>query len=86
QVYADRLNADVIAFEEVDGPEAAARVFDPARYQLVLTNDSVVQRVGLAVRRGIQIVRHPDLTALDVEPAEAAHRLRAGLDATLVWP
>ncbi len=82
RAIADRLNADVVAFEEVDGTAAAARVFDPARFTLVTIDEDVVQRVGLAVRRGIAVRRNPDLAALDVEPI-AAHRLRDGLDVTL---
>ena len=80
--FADALDADVVAFEEVDGAEAAARVFDPARYRVVTIDEDVVQRVGLAVRRGIGVERHADVAALDVEPY-AEHQLRDGLDATL---
>jgi endonuclease/exonuclease/phosphatase family metal-dependent hydrolase len=83
--YAARLDADVVAIEEVDGPAPAARLFPPDRYQVEMTGDGVTQRVGLAVRRGIDVERHPDLGALDVEP-RARHRLRSGLDATLVFP
>jgi endonuclease/exonuclease/phosphatase family metal-dependent hydrolase len=85
RAYADRLNADVVAFEEVDGLAAAARVFDPARYALLTIHQDVVQQVGLAVRRDITVTQNADLTALDVEPG-APHRLRNGLDATLVFP
>ena len=83
--FADRLNADVVAFEEVDGLAAAARVFDPARYTLLTIDEDVVQRVGLAVRRGIGVRRNADIAALDVEP-HAPFRLRYGLDATLDLP
>ena len=83
--YADHLNADVVAFEEVDGPQAAAAVFDPQRYSIVTIGETVVQRVGLAVRRPITVTRNADYAALDVEP-EARHRLRDGLDATLGFP
>jgi endonuclease/exonuclease/phosphatase family metal-dependent hydrolase len=83
--FADRLDADVVAFQEVDGAAAAARVFDPSRYSLVTIDENVVQRVGLAVRTGISVQRHADVTALDVAP-QATHRLRDGLDATLVFP
>ncbi len=83
--FADHLDADVVAFQEVDGAAAAARVFDPARYSIVTIDEDVVQRVGLAVRAGIVVQRHPDVSALDVEPG-ALHRLRDGLDATLVFP
>lgn len=83
--YALTLDADVIAFQEVDGPEIAARVFPVDRYVVVTTADDVVQRVGFAVRRGIPMHRNPDLVGLDVMPA-AAHRLRSGADITLDWP
>ena len=83
--YAGHLNADVVAFQEVDGPQAAAAVFDPRRYAIITTDETVVQRVGLAVRRPITVTRNPDYAPLDVEP-EARHRLRDGLDATLAFP
>ncbi len=83
--YAIALDADVVAFQEVDGAEAAARVFTPDRYEFVLTGDKVVQRVGFAVRRGLAFERNPDLVGLDFDP-EAIHRLRSGVDITLVLP
>jgi endonuclease/exonuclease/phosphatase family metal-dependent hydrolase len=83
--YARKLAADIVAFQEVDGPQAAALVFDAARYTIVTTNQTVVQRVGLAVRHDIGITRHPDYAALDVE-ATAHFPLRDGLDVTLALP
>ena len=83
--YALLLDADVVAFQEVDGPEVAARVFPPDRYAVMTTGDDVVQRVGFAVRRGIRVVRNPDLVGLDVTP-DARHRLRSGADITLDLP
>jgi endonuclease/exonuclease/phosphatase family metal-dependent hydrolase len=83
--YAEHLNADVVALQEVDGDAAAATVFDPARYTILSIDEPVVQRVGLAVRHGIAVRRNPDYAPLDVEPEEK-HRLRYGLDATLTLP
>ena len=83
--YALTLNADVIAFQEVDGPEIAARVFPPEQYAIFTTGDHVVQRVGFAVRRGIPVVPNPDLVGLDLYP-NARHRLRSGADITLDLP
>jgi endonuclease/exonuclease/phosphatase family metal-dependent hydrolase len=83
--YAARLDADVVALEEVDGPEMAARLFPPDRYRLHFTQDHVIQRVGLAIRRGIAFTANPDLTALDPYP-EARFRLRSGADVTLDLP
>ena len=80
--YAMTLDADVVAFEEVDGPEAAAEIFTPDRYALFFTHDKVVQRVGFAVRRGIAVTQNPDLAALDIYP-DAHFRLRSGADITL---
>ena len=83
--YATKLNADIVAFQEVDGPDTAARIFDPARYTILTIDEPVTQRVGLAVRHGIAVTRNPDYAALDVEPT-ARFPLRDGLDATLTLP
>lgn len=80
--YAERLDADVVALEEVDGPAPARLLFPAPGYQVVMTDDAVVQRVGLAVRSGIAVARHPDVDGLDVAK-RAKHRLRSGLDVTL---
>ncbi len=83
--YARRLAADIVAFQEVDGPDAAARVFDPRRYTILTIDETVTQRVGLAVRRDLVVHRNPDISALDVEP-NAMFPLRDGLDATVDLP
>ena len=83
--YADKLAADVVALQEVDGPEAAAQIFPPARYRLFFTQDHVVQRVGFAVRRDLKVTANPDLVALDIYPT-ARYRLRSGADITLDLP
>ncbi len=80
--YAALLDADLVAIEEVDGPGVAARLFPPDRYAIHMTADHVVQRVGIAVRRGIAFTVNPDLTALDPDP-EAPLPLRSGADITL---
>ena len=80
--YAAMLNADIVALQEVDGPEAAAELFPPERYALYFTSDHVIQRVGFAVRRGITVHQNPDVVALDVTP-DAPFRLRSGADITV---
>jgi exonuclease III len=64
--YAQRLHADVIAVQEVDGEEALRQVFDAAEYDYHLVAQRGVQRVGFAYRKGLRVDRHPDLVALDV--------------------
>ena len=77
--YARRLDADVIAFQEVDGAAMAAKVFPPDRYQIVIDDGVEVQRVGFAIRRGIHFTQNPDLAALGL-----GHRgLRGGVDVSL---
>jgi endonuclease/exonuclease/phosphatase family metal-dependent hydrolase len=86
RAYADRLDADIVALEELDGTDSAAALFPPDRYTLLTIHQRIAQQVGLAVRRPIAVTQNPDLAALDVEPALAPHRLRNGLDATLIFP
>jgi endonuclease/exonuclease/phosphatase family metal-dependent hydrolase len=75
--YAHELNADVVAIEEVDGFDAASKVFSREEYSIHMTRDHVVQRVGIVVRRGLHYDINPDLTALN------ANHLRSGADITL---
>ncbi|WP_428261960.1 endonuclease/exonuclease/phosphatase family protein [Haliangium sp.] len=75
--YAARLDADVIALQEVASEAAARRVFDPALYELAVSAQGGAQRTGFAYRRGLPVTRHPDYDALDVGS------LRAGTDITV---
>lgn len=58
--YAQLLDADVIAVQEVESAQALGRVFDPRRYRFLLSNRSHIQRTGFAVRASIAAKRHPD--------------------------
>lgn len=89
------LDADVIAFQEVQNKAAAERVFDPAIYDVVMsgrppsTRSSECrgqpglfiqnQAVGFAIRKGVPWTRHPDLNAL----ALGSPDLRWGVDVTV---
>ena len=75
--YARALDADVIALQEVDGPEAAALVFPASRYAFCFTAARAVQNTGFAIRRGI-----PYRCGPDYGPLALGARLRRG--ATLV--
>lgn len=83
--YAERLNADIVALQEIDGPDAAARVFDPAHYVIHLTDEDDIQRPGFAVRRNLRVIRNPDLAELDIR-AGARRSLRRGADITVETP
>lgn len=76
QAYARRLNADVIALQEVDGPAAAGLVFPG--YSFCFTHREHTQNVGFAVRAGLPF-RCADYPAL----ALGRDGLRWGADLTL---
>jgi endonuclease/exonuclease/phosphatase family metal-dependent hydrolase len=82
RAYATRLAADVVALQEVDGPLAAARVFDATRYDFHFPAETDTQRAGFAWRRGLTVTRNPDLMALDLAPS-ARFSLRRGADITV---
>jgi endonuclease/exonuclease/phosphatase family metal-dependent hydrolase len=76
--YAERLAADVIAVQEVDGEEALRRVFDDGIYDYHVASQSGVQRTGFAYRAGLRVERNPDYAALDVGG------VRVGTDLTVL--
>lgn len=78
RAYAARLDADIVALQEVDGPLAAARVFDATRYAFHFTGGVGVQNVGFAIRRTLRWRANADLVALALRP-----RLRRGADITV---
>jgi endonuclease/exonuclease/phosphatase family metal-dependent hydrolase len=92
---ADTLDADVIAFQEAENVAAATRVFDPARYTVVMETrlgeasgscggqhpdqSFIGQAVGFAVRNGLSFDRNADVTSLMLGNPQ----LRSGIDITL---
>ena len=80
--YARRLDADIIALQEVDGPEAAARVLDPRDYEFFFPDERDIQRTGFAVRRTLRAIRNADLEELDPIPNQRLS-LRRGTDITV---
>ncbi|WP_157692608.1 endonuclease/exonuclease/phosphatase family protein [Granulibacter bethesdensis] len=84
--YAALLDADIIAVQEVAGPDILRRLFPSDRYVIHLSGDKVAQRVGFVVRRGLTVTANPDLSGLDVYGPHAAHHLRSGADITVDLP
>lgn len=95
--YAERLDADVVAFQEAESVKAAARIFDPAKYQILIEDRPAGdpfpcrglegrtltrQAVGFAIRRGIAVTRAPDLVDLQLGDPN----LRSGVDIILRAP
>ncbi|WP_353210352.1 endonuclease/exonuclease/phosphatase family protein [Rhodovarius sp.] len=80
--YAARLEADIIAFQEIDGPEAGRKIFDERAYTLVFPAENDIQRAGFAIRRGLRVTQNADLAGLDLRP-QARYSLRRGTDVTV---
>jgi endonuclease/exonuclease/phosphatase family metal-dependent hydrolase len=62
--HARALDADVVALQEVDGPEAARLVFPD--YQFCFSGRIALQNNGFAVRRGVPFVCAADLVDLSM--------------------
>ena len=69
--YAEQLDADVIALQEVDGPMAAKRVF--RNHEFCFTARRGVQNNGFAIRKGI-----PFRCGEDLDELSLGGRVRSG--------
>jgi endonuclease/exonuclease/phosphatase family metal-dependent hydrolase len=74
----DAQHADVVALQEVDGPEAARTVFQKGWKLDCFVQRAHPQKVGFAIREGLPYRCNGDLAALDVDGST-----RAGADITL---
>jgi endonuclease/exonuclease/phosphatase family metal-dependent hydrolase len=73
--YAATLAADIVALQEVDGPEAAALVFPG--YDFCFTTRAHTQKNGFAIRRGL-----PYRCESEYEPLSIDNAVRRGVVAT----
>ena len=73
--YAATLAADIVALQEVDGPEAAALVFPG--YDYCFTTRAHTQKNGFAIRRGL-----PFRCESEYEPLSIDNAVRRGVVAT----
>ncbi len=85
KAYAQQLDADIVALQEVDTVAAAARVFDPNEYTIILADETDYQRAGWAIRKSISFTRMPDLAALDLLDGKP-RSLRKGVDVVFHLP
>ncbi len=76
--YANELNADVIAIQEVDGAGAARQVF--RSHEFCFSASRALQNNGFAIRRGI-----PFRCAEDYEPLSLGNSVRRGV-VVIIYP
>lgn len=62
--YAERLDADVVALQEVDGANAARQVFRD--HEFCFTGGTALQNTGFAIRRGIPYRCEADVRSLSL--------------------
>ena len=73
--HARRLNADVIAVQEVENELALGRVFDSDHYAFFVSNRRSAQRTGFAVKKSLRTSRYPDVNAFNTSSG-----MRYGVD------
>ncbi|MEN9580100.1 MAG: hypothetical protein RJA70_3109 [Pseudomonadota bacterium] len=73
--YAKKLDADLVALQEVNGAEAARRVFDEQEYSFHFSARANVQNTGFAYRKTLSVTLYPDIEDLNLEGT-----LRSGVD------
>ncbi|HET9864337.1 MAG TPA: hypothetical protein VFP37_12895, partial [Steroidobacteraceae bacterium] len=73
--YATQLAADIVALQEVDGPDAAALVFPG--YDYCFSSRAHVQKNGFAIRRGL-----PHRCEPEYEPLSVGNAVRRGVVVT----
>jgi endonuclease/exonuclease/phosphatase family metal-dependent hydrolase len=73
--YASELKADIVALQEVDGPDAAAQVFPG--YDYCFSARGHTQKNGFAIRRGL-----PFRCEAEYEPLSLDNAVRRGVVAT----
>jgi 5'-nucleotidase (lipoprotein e(P4) family) len=73
--YAAELKADIVALQEVDGPDAAAQVFPG--YEYCFSARGHTQKNGFAIRRGL-----PFRCEAEYEPLSLDNAVRRGVVAT----
>lgn len=66
KLYASLLNADIVALQEVDGEEAAKRIFDSTVFDFHFAQSRSKQNVGFVVRKGVEWEPRPDFDILNV--------------------
>lgn len=64
--YARKLDADIVALQEVEGPAAARRVFPSTTYNVFFTDQQGPMRTGFAVKKHINVLQNPDYQELKI--------------------
>lgn len=79
--YVTRLEADVVALQEVHGKEAVHTLFPEAQWEVVCEDRNSRQNVCIALKKGLpwSMTKNPDVTELQA----GNPNLRNGLDITL---
>jgi len=72
--YAERLDPDIVAVQEVAQAASLSRLFPADRYRIHLAEQGGAQKTGFAYRKDLAVTVMPDLDAL------SEHGLRAGAD------
>ena len=84
-VYVSRLKSDLIGVQEIGSVSVLERLFPKTTYQILLSNDTILQHTAFIARKQFHLHRNPDLTDLSIGSSNN-HTLRNGLDVTVTFP
>lgn len=79
--YATRLDADIVAIQEVSDETAARKLFPSSAYSITLTHAPIAQNLGLVLRAPWHVESAASLEAFDRSSAHGGHALRPAMDA-----
>ncbi|MBB6521460.1 endonuclease/exonuclease/phosphatase family protein [Pseudoteredinibacter isoporae] len=73
--YIRRLDADILAVQEVDGEEALKRIVDTDVYDIVVSKRDADQNTGFAYKKGLNVTPREDFKALNIERERRGTRI-----------
>lgn len=81
--YGEKLQADIVALQEVGSIKTLNKIFPTGQYFYFITKDPIAQHTALAIRNNVffNIQQNPDL--IELNQSKNSRPLRSGLDITL---
>ena len=76
--YAEMIDADVIALQEVNGQKAAEKIWDNKKYSFYFSKRDYAQKTGFAVKKNIKVTQYKDLKELNVDQTKRPEGQRYG--------
>ena len=83
QSYVDKLDADIVALQEIENEAAAYSIFNKNKWEVYMSNRNAKQRTGFAVRRDMPTEK---IEKSDYTDLYTSQGMRYGIDIELLYP